>query len=237
MGMDFDKMLGDSFEYTKEAIAGKWMQWLLLVIATILLCLPLLGYSLKILRGEKPAPEVTGWGSLFIDGIKYVIVSIIWAIPALIIFFVTIGAGILALSGDPASMNGAGSMTLSVDVVSVMGVIGGMFFGLIIFLIVAIITFVFVTIGIIRFARTGSMGEAFNFGEILATIRKIGWGSYIISLVVLIVVLIVIEIISSILGMIPVLGIIIELVLIAPVTIFEARYLCQVYDAAGRSDR
>jgi predicted membrane-bound mannosyltransferase len=53
--MDFEKILGDSFAYTKEAIVGKWMQWLLLVIATILLCLPLLGYILKIYRGEKPA--------------------------------------------------------------------------------------------------------------------------------------------------------------------------------------
>ena len=60
--MDFDKILGDSFAYTKEAVVGKWMQWLLLVIATILLCLPLLGYILKIYRGEKPAPEVNRLG-------------------------------------------------------------------------------------------------------------------------------------------------------------------------------
>jgi hypothetical protein len=26
IGMDFDKMLGESFTYTKEAIVGKWMQ-------------------------------------------------------------------------------------------------------------------------------------------------------------------------------------------------------------------
>jgi hypothetical protein len=231
-GMDIGNMLGDSFEYTKEAIVGKWMQWLLLVIATILLCIPLLGYSLKVFRGEKPAPEITGWGTLFIDGIKYVIVALIWAIPALIIFFVTISAGIMALFGYPAAMY-AGSMALSVDPASVMRAIVPILFGLILFLIVAIITFLFATIGIIRFARTGSMGEAFNFREISVTIGKIGWGSYILSLVVLIVVMIIIEIVSSILGSIPVLGIIIELVLIAPITLFESRYLCQVYDAAS----
>ena len=74
-------MVSDSFAYAKDAVIGKWMQWLLLVIATIILCIPLLGYSLKVLRGESPAPEVTGWGTLIIDGIKYLIVSIIWAIP------------------------------------------------------------------------------------------------------------------------------------------------------------
>ena len=77
------------------------------------------------------------------------------------------------------------------------------------------------------------MGEAFNISEILTTIRNIGWGTYIISLVVLCVALIVIEIVIAILGMIPVLGVIIQIVFIAPVMIFEARYLCQVYDIAS----
>ena len=219
IGMDFGNMLGDSFAYAKDAVVGKWMQWLLLVIATIILCIPLLGYSLKVLRGEKPAPEVTDWGTLFIDGIKYMIVSLIYAIPTLIIFFVTIGAGVVAMAGqDPAEL---------------MGAIGGMLFGFIVVAIVGILTMIFATIGIIRFARTGSMGEAFNFKEISATIGKIGWGPYIIALIVMIVVVIVIEIILSIIGMIPIIGMIINFVFIAPVMIFQSRYLCQVYDSAG----
>ena len=217
--MDFGNMLGDSFAYAKDAVVGKWMQWLLLVIATVIFFIPLMGYTLKVLRGEKPAPEVTGWGTLFIDGIKYLIISLIWAIPALIIFAVTLGAGMLAMVGqDPA--------------VAVAG-FGGMLFGLIIFIIVAFITALFATIGVIRFARTGSMGEAFNFGEISATIGRIGWGTYIIAMVVLFVVQIIISIIISIIAMIPVLGVLIQFVLLAPITLFEARYLCQVYDSAG----
>ena len=217
--MDFGNILGDSFAYAKDAVVGKWMQWLLLVIATIILCIPLLGYSLKVFRGEKPAPEVTGWGTLFIDGIKYLIVSLIWAIPTLVIFFITIGAGILATVGQ--------------DPTEVMGAIMGMLFGFIVVAIVAILTMIFATIGIIRFARTGSMGEAFNFKEITATIGRIGWGSYIIALIVFIVIWIVIETIIAIIGMIPILGSIIGFVLIAPVMLFQARYLCQVYDSAG----
>ena len=224
--MDFDKMLSDSFAYTKEAIVGKWMQWLLLVIATILLCLPLLGYTLKVYRGEKPAPEVTDWGTLFIDGIKYAIVSLVWAIP----FFVMIGAAFWAFINITA-VSVSGSQASSGNPALFMDALGG--FGLIVFIIVSILTVIFASIGVIRFARTGSMGEAFNIREILATIGKIGWGTYIISLVVLFVTLIVVEIIITILGMIPVLGMIIQLVFIAPVMIFEARYLCQVYDAAG----
>jgi len=216
--MDYGSVLGDSFGYAKDSVIGKWMQWVLLLIATILLCIPLLGYSLKVLRGENPAPEVTGWGTLIIDGIKYLVISLIWAIPALIILFVTIGAGVLAYAADPAAAIGA---------------IGGMIVGFIVLVIVAIITGLLATIGVIRFARTGSMGEAFNFGAILETIGKIGWGTYIIALIVLMIVQVVFFLVIGILSMIPFLGLIVEFLLLAPLTIFESRYLCQLYDAAG----
>jgi hypothetical protein len=228
--MDFENILGDSFAYTKEAIAGKWMQWLLLVIATILLCLPLLGYILKVYRGEKPAPEVNDWGTLFIDGIKYAVVSLVWAIPLLILIVVLIIAAFVPFSSSVTSVSVSGSPASSGDPALIMGALGVY---LIAVIIVALLTLAFSTLGVIRFARTGSMGEAFNFREISATIGKIGWGSYIAALVVLIVVMIVIEIVLTILGMIPVLGIIIQLVFIAPVMIFEARYLCRVYDSAS----
>lgn len=217
--MDYGTMLGDSFGYAKDAVVGKWKEWLLLIIATILLTIPLLGYTLRVLRGAKPAPEVNEWGTLIVDGIKYLIVAIIWALPCIIILVLTIGGAIAAAAGG--------------NVESVMALIGGMLLGFLVFLVVAIITSLLATIGIIRFARTGSMGEAFNFGEILSTIGKIGWGSYIIAMIVLVVVQFVIAIIISIFGLIPLLGILVELIFLAPISLFEARYLCQLYDAAG----
>lgn len=213
-------MIGDSFAYAKDAVIGKWMQWLLLVIATLILCIPLLGYTLKVLRGEKPAPEVTGWGTLFIDGIKYFIVSLIWAIPCLIVFFLGLASVIMgvAMEGNPEAL---------------MAAVSGAILYFLLFLVLAILTGLLATIGIVRFARTGSMGEAFNFGAILETIGKIGWGTYIIALIVLIIVQFVIGIVLGIITMIPILGAIIQFILIAPITLFEARYICQVYDAAG----
>jgi hypothetical protein len=218
--MDYGNMVSDSFAYAKDAIVGKWMQWLLLVIATVLLCLPLLGYTLKVLRGEKPAPEVTGWGTLFIDGIKYVIVSLIWAIPCLIVLFFGLGSFIAALVMDK---NPEAALSF---------LAGAMVF-CVLFIILAIITGLLATIGIVRFARTGSIGEAFNFGAILETIGKIGWGTYIIALIVILIVQFVIGIVLGIIMMIPILGFIIEFILIAPITLLEARYICQLYDAAG----
>jgi hypothetical protein len=217
--MDFGNMVGDSFAYAKDAVIGKWMQWLLLIIATLLLCLPLLGYSLKVLRGEKPAPEVNDWGTLFIDGIKYFIVSLIWAIPCIILFVLLLGT----LIGAIATM----------DTAAMIAFISGAIVSFIVLVIVAIVTGLLATIGIIRFARTGSMGEAFNFGAILETIGKIGWGSYIIALIILMIVQVIFFIIIGLFSMVPFLGIIVEFILIAPLTLFESRYLCQVYDAAG----
>ncbi|PKL58692.1 MAG: hypothetical protein CVV34_01280 [Methanomicrobiales archaeon HGW-Methanomicrobiales-5] len=217
--MDYGSMVGESFEYAKEAVVGKWNKWVMLIIATILLGLPLMGYSLKILRGEKPAPEVEDWGTLFIDGIKYLIISLIYAIPAFIVLFFVVGVSILgSMSGDPATA---------------MAAIGSMMIGLLVFFVVILIIGIFELIGIVRFARTGSMGEAFNFSAILATIGKIGWVPYIIALVVLGVVGVIFAIIVTILMMIPILGFIIYLCLIAPWTLFVTRYICQLYDNAG----
>jgi hypothetical protein len=217
--MDYGNMLNDSFAYAKDAVVGKWKQWLLLILATILLTIPLMGYTLKVFRGEKPAPEVTGWGTLFVDGIKYFIVAIVWALPCIIILVLTLGSFIAAIASGNTS--------------AALGFLGGALLGLLVFLVVAIITGLLATIGIVRFARTGSMGEAFNFGEILATIGKIGWGSYILAFIVLAVVQFVLAIILSIIGLVPMLDLLVELILLAPISIFEARYICQLYDAAG----
>jgi len=212
-------MVGDSFEYAKEAVVGKWNKWVMLIIATILLGLPLMGYAMRILRGEKPAPEVEDWGTLFIDGIKYVIISFIYAIPILIVYIIILGGVIgAAMTGDEAAA---------------MAAIGGMLIGLLVVLILAVLIALFEIIGIVRFARTGSIGEAFNFSAILATIGKIGWVPYIIALVVLCIVSVIFGIIVTILMMIPILGILLYICLLSPWTIFIARYVCQLYDSAG----
>lgn len=212
-------MIGESFEYAKEAVVGKWNKWVMLIIATILLGIPLMGYAMKILRGEKPAPEVEDWGTLFIDGIKYIIIMIIYMIPAMIVLFVFVGASVLgAMSNDPTA---------------IMAAIGSMLIGLLLFAVIALITSIFALIGAVRFARTGSIGEAFNFSAILATIEKIGWVPYIIALVVYFVVAVIYGFIISIIQMIPILGFLISLCIIAPWTIFSTRYICQLYDSVG----
>ncbi|NTV00984.1 MAG: DUF4013 domain-containing protein, partial [Methanoregulaceae archaeon] len=70
--------------------------FIIAIIAAVILSAFYVGYQMKILRGETPLPAVSGYGKLFSDGIKYLIIQIIYAIPILIILGVTIGGAIMA---------------------------------------------------------------------------------------------------------------------------------------------
>lgn len=221
-------MLGDSVEYAKEAVWGKWMKWILLVISSIIFPL-ILGYVMEIYRGPKPAPELKNWGRLFIDGLKYLVAWIIYMIPVIVVIIVFGGLAFFsviqqaAMSGDPDFF-----MTNTELLVPIIG----MFFaGLFIAVILGIIISLFAYIGVIRMARADRFGEAFNFSGILETIRRIGWGSYILALIILFVVMVVLALVLAIIGSIPWIGWIIYLFLIPLLTIFQARYMVQVYEA------
>ncbi|MDD1661488.1 MAG: DUF4013 domain-containing protein, partial [Methanomicrobiales archaeon] len=75
--MDIGRVLNESIEYAKDAVWGKWARWILLIIASIIFPL-IMGYELEVYRGKKPAPEPENWGKLFIDGIKLLIIQIIY---------------------------------------------------------------------------------------------------------------------------------------------------------------
>jgi hypothetical protein len=220
--MDFGNMLSDSFEYTKEALMEKWLKWILLIIPFMT---P--GYNFQIFKGIKPAPEVNDWTSIFISGIKLVIVGLIYALPIIIIAGILfLGAIFAFISGDP-----------QVWVI----VAGNSVFGALICVVWGIILFFIVPIAFIRFARSEKFGEAFNISAILAHISKIGWTSYIITLVVLLITAIagwiIIALISAIFMFIPIIGwslnIILRLILMPPIGIFVARFFTQVFDSAG----
>jgi len=219
--MDFGNMISDSFEYAKFAVVGNYKKWLMLVIATILLGIPLFGYLMKVLRGENPSPEVEDWGTLFVDGIKYLTVALIYAIPLIIVGILIIRAGVAGIM--------AGTLT---EMVTAFGLIA---VGLVIMVIIAIIIAVFEIIGVVRLARTGSIGEAFNLNAILVTIKKIKWSQYLIAFDILIISGFIMEIICNVLMIIPVIGGFICLFLIAPFALFIARFISLLYDSAGRA--
>ena len=211
--MDYSQILNDSFEYTKEALWEKWIKWILLIVSVIIFPL-FLGYTMEVMRGKKPAPEVQNWGKLFIDGLKLFVTGLIYAIPIIILTLFLVGGSVLTLAGgDPGRVMAA--------VVALAG-------GLLVIVILAILIALVATFGYIRLARTDSIGEAFNFSAILDRIGKIGWGSYIVALIIIDLVIWVIEVL---LMLIPMVGMLLNLLLVPAYGIFFIRYITLIYDS------
>jgi hypothetical protein len=220
--MDYGKMVGDSFEFAKDGLVGKWVNWLLLIISCIIFPL-ILGYMMRVFRGAPKAPELNEWGNMFIDGIKLFIVGLIYAIPLIIVAIVVFGMAILTGVFSQTAM-GEGNPA------AIMGFIMTSMFGAIILAILAIIIGLILATAVVRFARKDQFGEAFNFTAISNHIGKIGIVSYIIALIIMFIIIWIIEII---LMMIPYIGWLLLLILYPVFALFEARYLTLLYDSAG----
>jgi hypothetical protein len=191
-----------------------WPQIILLCLAGLVLGILLSGYLVRIYRGITPPPLFDAWGTLFLDGLKLVIVSILWFIPALVVI---IAALALLLVGSASTIHGNPMISAA------------MIF-LLIGLILLVITILYAILGSVRFARTGSMREGLRFSAITGTIQAIGWGVYILALVIMMVLVILASLVISLFALIPFAGWVIQLVLTPIISVFSARYISRVYD-------
>ncbi len=232
-------MLDDSFSYAKDGVAKDGKRWLLLIVCLIIFPL-ILGYLVRVYRGEKPAPELKEWGSMFIDGLKLLAVCIVYALPIILLaiaaFLPLISAFVAsgALSMDFASMTETQTELWLSAHPEILSAAGLMLILLLVTLIVAIVITIFSFIGTVRFARTGKMGEAFNFTEILARIGKIGWLTYIAALIVLCVIGVIFGIVLHLFSLVPVVGeflfVLVALVAYPPFILFSGRFSALVYE-------
>ena len=212
--MRIGENIQNSFAFTHEALFGKWVRWIMLAISSLIFPI-MYGYTVKIMRGVQPAYEEESFFTLFIDGIKLLVINIVYMIIPLIACAATIGYAVfgIIIAGKNFSLETLLSMA------------GGLITGLVLTIILAIIFTLLNVIASVRFARTGSIGEAFAIGEIITTIRKIGWVNYIFSLIVLFIVvaviIIVLTCIEMALNMIPLIGIILGCV----ISLFTGPYL------------
>ena len=235
--MEYGNLLDDALHYTKDGIFSNVNRWIKLIVAIICLGIPMNGYVMRIYRGAETAPEVDQWGNLFVDGIKLIIVGLIYAIPVMILWVFIYGDMMLSLmQGDTAMMqNWSPNLGL-----------------LLVLYIIEIIIGIIMPVAAIRFARMGSFSEAFNFSAILATIKRIGWINYIIALILIALVIgipvfiIVFAFVllggismvmlgGSIVALLGFIGaaVIVLLVLMPLFGVFQARYITKVYESAG----
>lgn len=237
--MDYGSFLDDAFTYTKEGVIGNLNRWAALIIALICLGIPLNGYLMRVYRNESPAPEADRWGTLFVDGIKLLIVGLVYSIPILIVWAYIYGGMILGVimgTIDPAVLD-----TWEPDLALTA----------LLYLVEIIVGF-FVPVASIRFARTGSFSEAFNFSAICQTLSKIGWIAYLIALIIVTIVIIIPIVILTV-AFIVIIGlfayamntailavflllalfVLVMLIISPPLAVFQARYMTRVYDSAG----
>jgi hypothetical protein len=234
--MDYGSILSDSFQYAKGCVWGNARRWFLLLVSMIIFPF-ILGYCVRIYRGEQPAPELEQWGNLFVDGIKLFVIELIYAAPVILLilisflpFFSTIiSTGVL--SQEFTAMTDAQADQFLSSHPEILSALGTMVILIIIAIVLAIIIGIFSFIGTVRFARTGSVAEAFNFTVILATIRRIGWIKYLLALIVIGVIGLVYGFVMDLVRMIPVIGFVLWFILYPPLIIFVSRYAALVYDA------
>lgn len=232
--MDLTRLLGDSFEYAKDAIWGRWVRWLLLLISTIIFPL-IYGYTVRVMSGAKPAPELEGWIGLFIDGIKLIVITIIYSIPLMILtllpflmYFIPVSSTVTPVGSGPEPLLGPELAAFAALAIFV------------IFIVAAIIIGILSTFAMVRFSRTGKMGEAFRIRTLLTHIGRIGWLNVFIALLVMGIATAIAEFILMLvvlfaLMLVPIVGLLFLLLpflLMPAFIIFSARYVALLYESA-----
>jgi len=222
MGIAIGETLGKSFEYAKDGLVGQWVRWILLIIISAIPIINFIftGYTLRIMKGIAPAPELEEYVNLFITGLIAAIIAFIWFLPAIII-------GILLLGG--AVLGGTAIAGSSSDPTAIIGALVGLGIGAAVTALVFIIFSLVAIIGIVRYARTERFGEAFAFSAILDTIKSIGWLNYFLAILVFEIITVIIYLVLAI---IPIIGWILMIIAVPFIGIWYARYISLLYDSA-----
>lgn len=171
--------------------------FIVLIVCTIIMN----GIGISVIRETIKASDMLPNIELktnIIDGIKSLIVSLVYILVPLIIFFIIFGL-IAAALGENS------------------GII--LFLLIILFFIAMIIIGILLTVAICRLAETNSIGEALNFSNILDIAKKIGLLKIFATLLICNILLGVISLVGSFIGIIPVIGIIIVTYLLYTYTI------------------
>ena len=213
--MDISQIIGDSFEYAKKLFSdlGK------LVILVILNIIPIVnlivvGYQTRVAKGTPTSnqpPPLGDYSDLFIQGLKVAIAIFLYMLVPMILIvlgafsFIPPVIGIRMLF--PMAM-GIGLLALGILLAFCIGIIAAM--------------------AIVHMVKNNSFGKAFAVSEILQIIGKIGWGKYIIWLIVTFV----ISLAVGALGSIPLIGWILSLIVSPVLGVFTMRSAALIYSEA-----
>ena len=178
-------------------------------------------------------------GALFVDGLKLLVVQIIYLAPVILLIILAFIPLISTLVTSGVFSQNFSSMSDSQserwldshpELISQLLLTGG-FMVLLLFvaIILAIIITFFSFLGVVRFARTRSISEAFNFSAILAHIGRIGWINYIIALITISIIGYMFSMFLNFFSFIPLVGIFMELFFTGHIVYSLYPVLCTVF--------
>lgn len=252
--MDADRYLAESAVYTRRVLSGDYLRWLVLVLLglpwTVLVAvlsgsgvldgttvrwaqvpwgeagmliaagvgcnLLLSGYLVRLFAGGDAPPGFDHPSRLALDGIRIHVIPLVWAFVPLLLAAVEyeiVAAGLTA-PGSPWER-----------------------FAIALIAVLAVVQFVilwfaasYIVIGITRFARTGSVREAFNIPAIKTTLDRVGIVNYFIGLGVITLVFLSATGLLNVLALFPRAGPYLTLALGPVVTVFCIRFLAHFSD-------
>ena len=210
MSVGLIENVGKSFGYAVDNTLKKILRWIGL---TIVMCIPIvnfiaMGLFLKVFRGEEP--DFSNAGKSFIQGLLLFIIPII-------AFVILGGASIITAIIAPEA---------ATDAI----LAGGAGLGIIALFVLAIIFGLIMLPAEINFARKQSFGAAFKFGEIFGMIGKLGWGKYILSIILIYIISLIFGFVVGLVAAIPVLGAIISFLAIPFAIFFELKYYANLFE-------
>jgi hypothetical protein len=174
IGKSFTFVFEDDAWITKILIAaailflGVFFSWLLFIPAILAAAL-LNGYMVEIMRkvvagNLDELPEWDDWGDLIVDGLKVIVIQIVYALPAIIL-------GMCVFIPMLAAAENAEGLSVFLGVVLSC-----------LFILWAIVVSIVLPAATAVFAATDDLGAAFRFGEVFALVRD-NLSTYLITFV------------------------------------------------------
>lgn len=193
--------IGDSLTYPMES--EQWIKTILIggilsIFGFLIIPLVLVyGYIIQVLRarydGQPEPPEFGDWGGLLSDGLKAVVIGVVYLLIPGIVGAVTVGGSMLAfLTGTEAGVATG---------------FAGLFGGFIISFILGLVFGYIAVAAVLNFAHKGEIGAGFEFGTIKELISS---REYAFAWLAAVGVFIGMSVISGFLNMIPLLGMIVS---------------------------
>lgn len=176
--MNVSEMVADSLKFPFSDV--KRLLTLGILMATSILIIPAIlayGYNLRIIeysfKDSNELPPFNEWLNMFVDGLKYIVVIIIYmGIPAIIGGIISaIIIMSIAFSGQVTSLNAF--LTTSFQVLFIVG------------FIIMVFPYILSFIALPHIVKKDKLEASVKFKDILGIIKNIGWVNYIIGVVVL----------------------------------------------------